>query len=275
MGPTEKVVLLGKGLYKDIPDELTINPLPTISELDMVGAEDFDDIMIKKILPQVVVERIDPSNLLEIDYYWLLRCLRFLSFGYYVTVGAIFCEDCGSTSRGEYQVDLRTVECRPLPPGFENSITISKDEFIDFNKDIEIHLPTIQEKINSRKDKQFQDAMGRVNRNLANICYKITSIDGKKQDPVSTRLLIQSEMSRADYEILIARSNELDQYGLRSGGKCKCPACGSDNGAFITFIDESFFRPDLASLRRWKYDRDQERERSGNGKKDVSGAKAK
>ena len=59
---TEKVELLGKGLYKNIPDVLTLKSMPTVSELDLVGAEDFDEVMITKIIPQVVEENIDAKD---------------------------------------------------------------------------------------------------------------------------------------------------------------------------------------------------------------------
>lgn len=41
MPVSEKIQLLGKGMYKDIPDELTLNAIPTSAELDYVGGEDF------------------------------------------------------------------------------------------------------------------------------------------------------------------------------------------------------------------------------------------
>ena len=46
MAISEKIRLLGAGLYTDIPDELTLNALPTVSELDMVSSEDFDMTML-------------------------------------------------------------------------------------------------------------------------------------------------------------------------------------------------------------------------------------
>lgn len=255
MAISEKIQLLGKGLYKDIPDELTLTSIPTASELDYVGAEDFDEVMLTKILPQVIVEDINPKQLLEIDYQWVCRGLRLLNYGPYVTTGAVFCDECGTTSQGEYMGNLETVGCKPLPPDFKNSIVISKDEFVDFNQDIEIHLPTIQEIQNSLKDKQFQDALGRTNRRFARICYSITSIGGVKLDPVSIRMRLQKDLSAADYVILQDKIAECTDYGLRGGGTITCPACGNKEAAFIAFIDERLFRPDVACLRRWKDDR--------------------
>ena len=68
MSISEKIQLLGKGLYQNIPDELTISNIPTASELDYVGSEDFDTTMLDKILPQAVEENINFRDLLEIDY---------------------------------------------------------------------------------------------------------------------------------------------------------------------------------------------------------------
>lgn len=267
MAIREKIQLLGKGLYKDIPDELTLKSIPTGSELDYVGAEDFDETMLTKILPQCIEEKINPKELLEIDYQWILRCLRIINYGPYINTGVIFCDQCGETSRGEYTANLETVGCKPLPEGFVNKLVISKDEFLDFNKDIEIHLPTIQEIQNSRKDKQFQDAFGKTNNRFARICYMITSIGGQKMDPVSIRLTLQREMESADYIILQERISELEDYGLRGGGTIPCPKCGNREGAFIAFLDERFFRPSVDCLRKWRNDRSKRED------KNVSGAK--
>ena len=117
MAISEKIELLGKGLYDSIPDELTLTNIPTASELDYVGSEDFDEVMINKILPKAVEEKIDFRQLLEIDYQWVCRCLRILNYGPYFTTGAILCDKCGQ-SYGEYRVNLETIDCKPLrfPP---------------------------------------------------------------------------------------------------------------------------------------------------------------
>ena len=160
MAITEQIELLGKGLYKNIPNILTLKQLPTSSELDYVGSEDFDKVMLEKILPQAIEEKINFDELLEIDYQWILRCLRILNYGPYHTTNSLFCKDCGSISYGEYQVNLNTVEVKALPEGFVNDVVIKKDEFLEFDKDIHLKLPTIQRALNSRKDKAFQTSEG-------------------------------------------------------------------------------------------------------------------
>ena len=143
---SEKIELLGKGLYKDIPGELTLTSIPTISELDYVGSEDFEATMLDKILPEAVEEEgINFRDLLEIDFAWLCRCLRILNYGPYHTTNAIFCNNCKKTHYGEYQVDLRSIECKALPEGFKNELKIPKESFLDFDGDITVKLLTIQE----------------------------------------------------------------------------------------------------------------------------------
>ena len=39
---SEKTALLSKGLYSGIPDVITLKSIPTSSELEFVGSEDFD-----------------------------------------------------------------------------------------------------------------------------------------------------------------------------------------------------------------------------------------
>lgn len=255
---SEKIELLGKGCYKDIPNELTITSMPTASELDYVGSEDFDATMLDKILPQCIAETgINFRNLLEVDYHWLCRGLRLLNYGPYYTTNAIFCDKCHHTSRGEFSVNLNTIPCKPLPEGFNNDVVVSKDEFIDFDKDVHLHLLTIQDVLNSEKDKAFQSpASGMVNRELSRICYAVTSIGNEKGlTPVQVKLIIQDKMSSADYIILKNVVSALTDYGLRAGGSTQCPKCGNPDAAFIALMDDRFLRPTLGDLRKWKLDR--------------------
>lgn len=269
MAISEKITLLGKGLYKDIPDVLTLKGIPTASELDYVGGEDFLVTMLDNILPKAVEEEVDFRKLLEIDFQWICRCLRILNYGPYYTTNAIFCPDCNQISHGEYQVDLRTVDVKTLPEGFTNAITISKDEFIDFDGDIVLHLPTIQDVINADKDSLFKDANGDTNTALARLCYMISSVKGNsKLSSPEIKFTIQSKLSSADFLILKAKANELTNYGLRAGGTTICPKCGNKEAAYAALVDDRFFRPTLGDLRAWKADRLAEnasRSTAGNG----------
>lgn len=261
MAISESVELLGKGLYNNIPDVLTLSSIPTASELETVGNEDFDKTMLDVILPQAVKEDINFYDLLEIDYQWICRCLRLINYGPYHSTNAIFCDDCGSTSYGDYIVNLETVECKTLPPDFVNDIVISKSEFIDFKGDVHVKLPTIQDMLNARKDKAFQSADGESNTVLARMCYMISSINGKTNlTPPEIKLVIQDQMSSADYKILKGVVQEVADYGLRAAGTAQCPKCGSNNAVFLAFVDDRFFRPSMGALRKWKDDRNKRRE---------------
>lgn len=256
MAISEKIELLGKGLYTDIPDVLTLSSIPTASELDYVSSEDFDKTMLEVILPQAVAEKIDFKKLLEIDYYWICRCLRILNYGPYYTTNVVICDQCGKLSQGEYKVNLNTIACKPLPEGFTNDIVISKDEFIDFDGDIHLSLPSIQQMLNAFKDKAFQTGSGEINKELARICYMITSIKERKRlVPFETKSIIQNNLSAADYNILRSRVAELTDYGLRAGGQTQCPKCGNKEAAYIAMVDDRFFRPTLGDLKAWKHDR--------------------
>ena len=253
---SEKIELLGKGLYKEskIPDQLTLKSIPTVTELEYVGAEDFDKVMLDSVLPAAIEEKINPRELLEIDYYWICRCLRILNYGPYYTASAVFCTDCHQVSRdGEYRVDLRTIPCNPLPPKFDNNIVISSDNFIDFNGTITLSLQTIQTMLNCDKDKMFKKSNGRMNQELARLCYMVTSInDNTNVTPIDVMHKIEHELSAADYVILKELAREYTNYGLVSGGSTVCPKCGSKEATFIATIDDRFFRPTLGDIREWK-----------------------
>ena len=53
---SETIELLGKGLYTNIPDKLTLKAFPTTTELDYVGSEDFEQTMLDKIFPMCIEE---------------------------------------------------------------------------------------------------------------------------------------------------------------------------------------------------------------------------
>ena len=254
MALSEQIELLGKGLYGgDIPDVITLQAIPTVSELEFISSEDFDQTMIDKILPQAIKEKIDTNKLLECDYNWILRCLRILNYGPYFTTNSIFCADCGKVHYGEFQVDLTAVACKPIPEDFDGHIKISRDEFLDFNGDIELRMPSMSTMLQAFKDKAFQLPSGKQNRELARLCYTITSIKGKSgMTPIETKIVISKEMSSADYMILKDRVSELTDFGLRAGGSCRCPKCGGNGASFIAMTDDRYFRPTMGDLRQWK-----------------------
>lgn len=266
MAISEKVRLLGAGLYKNgIPDELTLTAIPTVSELDMVSAEDFDTTMLDKIFPSCIAEKVNFRELLEIDYYWLCRCLRILNYGPYHTTTRIFCKQCGGASGTGYQVNLETIPCKPLPEGFTNEIKIPRDSFIDFDGPVTLHLLTIQQQLNAYKDKAFQNSRGNTNREFARMCYMISEIGNRKNlTPVETKAFIEKYLSSADYMVLKSLVTDLADYGLRAGGTSVCPKCGNKEGQFIALVDDRFFRPSVDNLRKWRDSRGQ------RGDKDVS-----
>lgn len=260
MAISEKITLLGAGLYQNIPDVLTLKAIPTASELDYVGAEDFQATMLDVILPRAVEEQCNFRELLEIDFHWVCRCLRILNYGPYYTTNSIYCSECGAVSHGEYQVNLNSINVLPLPEKFSNSVVISRNEFIDFKKDITLHLPTIQDAINAAKDPFFKDSHGDINIVMSRLCYMISAIGGDNALPVpEIKRIIQTELSSADFFVLKTRARELTDFGLRAGGSTMCPKCQSRDATFVALVDDRFFRPTLGDLRAWKADRDAQR----------------
>lgn len=270
MAISEKIELLGKNLYTDIPGELTLQAIPTSSELEYVSAEDFDSVMLEKVLPEAVKEDINFNNLLEIDYYWILRCLRILNYGPYLTTSTIVCPDCGAISQGEYRINLHTVDVVPIPETLTvNDIVIDRDNFISFTDDVHIKLLTIKDRMNAEKDNLFRTGENKRNNDLAKICYMIKQVGTQENmTPFDTSVFINKKLEPADYLILKSKIQEATDYGLRAGGKTTCPECKSQEGTFITYINARYFRPTLGDLQAWKLDRT-----AGRNNKDVSRAK--
>lgn len=136
--------------------------MPTATELEYVGAEDFDKAMVNDVLPKVVddSEGMDFSELYDFDYDWLCRCLRLKSYGPYFTTNRIFCPDCNDVHRGEYQVDLRSVPITPMPKGFVNDLTVDAEEFIDCKDRISFKLLTVKDKMHIDQDTMFDRSDG-------------------------------------------------------------------------------------------------------------------
>lgn len=269
MAISEKLELLGKSYYNkgEIPEVLTLESIPTLSELEYVSSEDFDQTMLDSILPKAVKEKVDFGKLLEVDYSWLLRCLRILNYGPWYTTNTIWCEHCGR-QYGDFRANLNTIDCIPLPEGFDNQLKVSRDEFLDFNGDIEFKMLTIRETLAAYKDTAFQRPDGTVDRQLARRCYMITGIKGQiNMSPIEVRLKLENEMSSADYFILKEKMKDLTNYGLRFGGTTVCPRCGNTNATFFAAIDDRFFRPTLGDLRAWKVDKSQRRDENRAGRK--------
>lgn len=252
---SEKIELLGT--YANIPKELTIKALSTATELDYVGSENFDQVMLDKIFPQSIEEKINFYDLLEIDFQWICRCIRFLNYGPYHTVTTLFCDNCGPV-HVESRVDLRTVAVKPLPADFVNDIVIKKEDLIDYKKDIHLSLLTIKDTLAAYNDKLFFGDDGKSRKEFARMCYMIKSI-GKETNvtPVQAKMLVENELSPADYQVLKEMVGELTDYGLRAGGRCQCPKCKSKNAAFIALVDDRFFRATMGDIREGRNDRRQ------------------
>lgn len=231
---TERVQLLGN--YQSIPKVLTISSLDTSKDMSLVGEEDYDSMLLFRVIPELVQEKVDLSELLEIDFRWLCRCIRILSYGSIHTTNSIFCNDCGKTSYGDYKVNLNTVICKPLPSLFDNQIILHKDEFIELTDIIIMKLPTIAQVLDAVADKRFD------HRSIAEFCYSVLSINNKVMtDPAEVLQYLSQYVSVADYWIMKELYFHLSDYGLRSGGRTQCPHCNKNTGVFVALPDDRFF----------------------------------
>lgn len=257
MAISESIQLLGGNLYKNsnIPSVLTISAIPTSLELEYVTAENFHKTMIEKILPYAVKEKINFYDLLEVDYHWLLRCLRILNYGPYYTTNVLYCDNCGGM-RGDYRVNLNNINCIPIPDTFTGEALISRDEFLDYSGDVKVRLLTVKDFLNASEDKAFMVDNDAVNRKLARLCYSITELSGQRNlTPLECKIIIEDKFSPADYIILQQLAKTATDFGIRAGGSTTCPKCGSTEATFMALIDDRYFRPTMDDLRAWKNDR--------------------
>lgn len=245
MSISERVELLAE--YTNTPKVLTVSAISTNLELELVSNEDYDATMLDTILPKVVKESVDFHSLLEIDYQWLCRCIRFLSYGPEVTVRSIICDDCGKYHKGEYKADLRVVSCAPLPNNFHNTFTIHPQEFLDTDIGyVTFHLPTVDEGIQIRTacDQYLNNPV------LSKMCVMIDSIGDSRltEDPKENMDLIFHKFNSADYQILVSLVTQMSDFGLRSYGDIQCPVCRSSHARFFALPNDLYF------TRPWELD---------------------
>lgn len=237
MGISERVELLST--YTDIPHVLTLSAMSTELELELVSNEDYNATMLDIIFPKLVQGDINFRHLLEIDYQWLCRCLRILSYGSEVTIRSIICDECGSTSQGEYKIDIRLVECKPLPQGFVNNFIIQPESFLDESIGyVSFHLPTVDEYT------KITDSLREFDSNpmFSRICHVIDSIGNVRFDsPEAVKLFIQDNISAADYQVLCSTVMRMSDYGLKSYGDIVCPKCKKPGAKFLALADDIYF----------------------------------
>lgn len=252
---SESVVLLGQNMYKTIPNTININAVPTASELEYVGAEDFDRTMVMSIFPKVVdnSDGMDFTELLEIDYDWICRCLRIKSYGPYITTNRIYCNDCNEAHKGDYQVDLRNVGITPLPDNASKVIRIDSDEFLECKDDFELNLLTMNDKLVQQQDSMFDRKDGTRDGALANICYMVKRIGSEEGiTPIDVRNYIMNKLSAVDYEILKTIVSEKTNFGLHVMGNVECPVCHGKDAYFIALRQDKFFRPSMGDIKQYK-----------------------
>ena len=252
---SESVILLGQDIYKTIPNQININAVPTASELEYVGAEDFDRTMVMSIFPKVVDESdgMDFTELLEIDYDWICRCLRIKSYGPYITTNRIYCNDCNDVHKGEFQVDLRTVGLTPLPSNCSTTVKISSEDFIYCKDDFELRLLTMKDRLVQQQDTLFDRKDGTRDGAFANICYMVKRIGTDDTvTPIDVRNYIKSKMESIDYEILKTEVSERTNFGLHVMGSVECPVCHGNDAYFIALRQDKFFRPSMGDIKQYK-----------------------
>lgn len=236
MGLSEKVSLLST--YPDIPSVLTISAITTEHELELVSSEDYDRTMIDSIFPKVIKEDIEFYTLLEIDYQWLCRCIRMLSYGNEVTARSIICDDCEAVCQGEYKVDFRYVDCKPLPVGFNNQCKVQTWETFDESIFVRFHLLTIREYLDVLDTLYLYDN----NAVLSRVCHMIDKVNDIQLDnPVKAKEYILNTMSAAEYQMICNQMLQRADYGLRSYGSIKCPKCKSNNARFLMLPNDIYF----------------------------------
>ena len=120
-----KYIFVTGGVVSSVGKGITVASIGAILKSRGLSVATLKMDMIENILPKAVKESIPFNELLEIDFQWICRCLRLLNYGPYHTTNAILCDSCGQTSFGEYQVNLNTIQCKPLPEGFVNDIVSS------------------------------------------------------------------------------------------------------------------------------------------------------
>lgn len=238
-----------------MPEILTVSAYTTELEQLRLSSENFHQVMIKHILPEIVYPKIPIEELYEVDYYMILRRARLATWGPVFTAASYFCPTCknedgsrGKLHRTKMQVRLDTVGVKMPDKGVDipTEITISRDELIFTDADVTFSLNKCKDLLLMEKTKVPDEK-----KSLLGMAAALRSVTGEEFVDIHEAIDWLGALPAADFKLLQEAYANAFAYGLSSRGEVKCPVCGG-TGWFFAPVNDYYFRPTREDLKEWK-----------------------
>jgi hypothetical protein len=267
----ELTLLSPPHLYPEgFPRHFTIKTITAELRLETIGAENLDQFLIDEVFPKCVIpvdgSVCDYKSLLLIDYHWICRALRIVSYGAIHFVSVVLCTDVGENKFGckgsdvegriigDHRVSLSNIGFRQPPADCPKTLEIkAADVFVDWKWDLSVRFPRVGDMLHARKDSTFRVIAAKKAKGEGNIdawddpivqfAYSITHCNNK---PVEDRRELYTglaAMSDLDFDGLVTEyNNTFGNYGIEMSGTLSCPKCGKE-ARFYAPVEERFLRP--------------------------------
>lgn len=238
-----------------IPEVITVSAYTTRLEQLRLSSENFHQVMIEHILPEIITPKIPVKELYEVDYYMILRRARLATWGPIFTAASYYCPHCknadgsqGMLWREKTQVDLSTIGVMMPDKGEDipTSVTVSRDELLFTDADVTFSLNKCKDLLLIEKTK-VQDHL----RPLLGIAASLRTVTNEDFIDITEAVDWLASIPAADFKILQTAYQEAFAYGLSSRGELACKHCGQP-AWFFAPINDYFFRPTREDLKEWK-----------------------
>lgn len=239
----------------NIPSVITVSAYTTRMEQLRLSSENFHQVMIEHILPEIITPSIPVKELYEVDYYMILRRARLATWGPIFTAASYYCPYCKNAdgSRGvlwreKAQVNLSSIGVL-LPDANEEiptSVTVSRDELLFTDADVTFTLNKCKDLLLIEKTKVADHL-----RPLLNLAASLRTVTGLDFIDITEAVSWLADLPAADFRILQTAYQEAFGYGLSSKGELACKHCGQP-AWFFAPINDYFFRPTREDLKEWK-----------------------
>lgn len=240
--------------YENIPEVVTVSAYSTELEQLRLSSENFHQVMIEHILPEIIEPKISVKDLYEVDYYLLLRRARLATWGPVFTAGSYFCTKCESEDGRSGRVYARKKQCRldrieVIQPEEGNEVptevVIPKGDLIFTDAEVKFSMNKCRDLLLIDKVKVPEHQ-----KSLLPMAAALRSVTGMDFIDIREAVSWLAELPAADFKILQEEYKKAFSYGLSTRGECECDVCGG-KAYYYAPIDDYYFRPTVEDLKEW------------------------
>lgn len=239
----------------NMPSTITVSAYTTGLEQLRLSSENFHQVMIEHILPEIITPKINIKELYTVDYYLILRRARLATWGPVFTAASYYCPYCknedgsiGKLYRKPIQVRLDTVGVNMPDKGTDipTEVTIDRDDLLFVNADVTFSLNKCKDLLVIEKTKVADHL-----KPLLEMAAALRKVTDEDFIDITEAVSWLANIPAADFKLLQSAYQEAFGYGLSSRGEVKCSGCGR-NGWFFAPVNDYYFRPTREDLKEWK-----------------------